>query len=90
MAEDVYEDSLFGQVLPLDWDNEIATGVVILVDGEEEFIVEHDETGESLVEYIDRWVTAQGLITETEDELRIKVRNYRLDDNLDYDKDDDW
>lgn len=90
MAEDVYEDSLFGQVLPLDWDNEIATGVVILVDGEEEFIVEHDETGESLVEYIDRWVTAQGLITETEDELRIKVRNYRLDDNLDYDSDDDW
>lgn len=52
--------------------------------------MEHDETGESLVEYIDRWVTAQGLITETEDELRIKVRNYRLDDNLDYDSDDDW
>ena len=90
MAEDFYEDAVFGQVLPLDWENESISGVVILVDGEEEFIVENDETGGSLADHIDRWVTAEGLITETDDELRIKVRNYTLDDNLDYDTDDDW
>lgn len=90
MTEDFYEDAVFGQVLPLDWDDEAVSGVVILVDGEEEFIVENDETGESLADHVDRWVTAEGLITENDDELRIKVRNYTLDDNLDYDGDDNW
>lgn len=90
MAEDIYEDSVFGQVLPLGWDNDTISGIVILVDGEEEFIVEHDETGESMVAHVDRWVTAEGLITESDDEFRIKVRGYTLDDSLDYDTDDDW
>ncbi|WP_319581872.1 hypothetical protein [uncultured Pseudodesulfovibrio sp.] len=90
MATDVYEDSLFGQILPLDWENDTVAGVVLLVDGEEEFIVEPDENGESLIEYIDRWVTAEGVVVEDEDELRIKVRNYTLEDEIDYDTDEDW
>jgi hypothetical protein len=89
MATDVYEDSLFGQILPLAGDDD-ASGVVLLVDGEEEFIVEPDENGESLIEFIDRWVTAEGVVVEKEDELRIKVRNYTLEDEIDYDTDEDW
>ena len=88
---DVYEDSLFGQILPMDWDDEtVSGGIVLLVDGEEEFIVELDDNGESLVDHIERWVTAEGIVTEDEDELRIKVRNYTLEDEIDYDTDEDW
>ena len=90
MAMDVYEDSLFGQLLPMDWEDETIAGLVLLVDGEEEFIVELDENGESLLEHIDRWVTAEGIVTEDEDELRIKVRSYTLEDEIDYDTDEDW
>lgn len=90
MAHDIYEDSLYGQVLPLDWDNESVSGLLLLVDGEEEFAIENDEQSDSLVEYIDRWITAQGIITENDDELRIKVRNYTLEDDIDYEDDDAW
>ncbi|WP_419786052.1 hypothetical protein [Pseudodesulfovibrio sp.] len=90
MALDVYEDSLFGQLLPLDYEEESASGVILLVDGEEEFLIEHDDNGKDLVGYIDRWVTVEGLVTEEEDDLRIKVRKYTLEDELDYERDEDW
>ena len=90
MATEVYEDALFGQILPLDWNNESVSGVVLLVDGEEEFIVELDENSESLIDHIERWVTAEGIVIEDEEELRIKVRNYILEDEIDYDTDEDW
>ncbi|CCH50227.1 hypothetical protein [Pseudodesulfovibrio piezophilus] len=90
MALEIYEDSLYGQVLPLDWDDDAVSGIVILVDGEEEFLVENNENGEQLIDHIDRWVTAQGIITESEDEYRIKIRNYKLEDEMDYQSDDDW
>lgn len=90
MTTDVFEDTLFGQILPQEWDNETVAAVVLLVDGEEEFIIEKDEDGESLFAHIDRWVTVEGVITETDDEMRIKVRNYTLEDALDYDSDDRW
>lgn len=90
MGYDIYEDSLYGQVLPLDWDNETVSGLLLLVDGEEEFAIENDEQSDSLVDYIDRWITAEGVITENDDELRIKVRNYTLEDDIDYEDDDSW
>lgn len=90
MAEDIYEDSIYGQVLPLDWNNAEVSSLVLMVDGDEEFIVEHDENGASLVEHIERWVTAEGIITESDDELRIKVRNYTFEDEMDFNSDDDW
>ena len=90
MIQDIYEDSLYGQILPSDWQDETAFGLILLVDGEEEFLVENDEDGEGLFDYIDRWVTIEGVITEREDELRIKVRNYMLEDELDYEDDDAW
>ncbi|MDD3310588.1 hypothetical protein [Pseudodesulfovibrio sp.] len=90
MALDIYEDSLFGQILPLDWDDESVSGVILLVDGEEEFIIEHDDNGKDLMDHVDRWVTVEGVVTEEDDELRIKVRNYTLEDELDYESDEDW
>lgn len=90
MAQDIYEDSLFGQLLPLDGDEESAPGVVLLVDGEEEFIIEQDENGRDLMDQMDRWVTVEGVVTEEDEELRIKVRNYTLEDELDYESDEDW
>lgn len=90
MYQDVYEDSLYGQLLASDWDEDIAPGIVLLVDGAEEVIVENDENGEQLEDYIERWVTVEGIITETDDEVRIKVRNYTFEDSIDYEDDDSW
>lgn len=90
MALDIYEDSLHGQILPSDWNNETVSSLVLLVDGEEEFSIESNENCDALVDHIDRWITAEGIITETDDELRIKVRNYRLEDEMDYESDDAW
>lgn len=90
MTLDIYEDSLYGQVLPLEWDNDSVSSLVLLVDGSEEFIVENDEVSENLIAHIERWVTAEGVITEDDEELRIKVRNYTLEDDLDYESDEDW
>jgi len=90
MALDIYEDSLFGQILPTDGDDDSVAGVILLVDGEEEFIIEHDDTGKDLMDHIDRWVTVEGVVTEDDDVLRIKVRNYNLEDELDYEGDEDW
>ncbi|QGY39547.1 hypothetical protein GM415_05245 [Pseudodesulfovibrio cashew] len=90
MALDVYEETLYGQVLPLDWDNESVSGVVLLVDGEEEFVVEPDKNGKKLYDLIDRWVTAEGVIREYPNELRFQVRSYKVEDELDYMDDDNW
>ncbi len=90
MAEDIYEDSLYGQIIPNDGEEDSLGGVILLVDGEEEFVIENDENGERLADLIDRWITAEGVITENDDELRIKVRNYTLEDELDYSDDDKW
>ena len=64
--------------------------LVLLVDGEEAFTIENDENGDLLVDFIDRWVTLEGVITENDEDLRIKVRNYTLEDELDFADDDSW
>ena len=43
-----------------------------------------------LYDHLDRWVTVEGVVTEEDDELRIKVRSYTLEDELDYESDEDW
>lgn len=90
MTSDIYEDTVYGQILPLEWEGDVVTGLVLLVDGEEEFVIEQDEAGSRLTELIDRWVTAEGIVEESEDEFRIKIRNFKVDDELDYDGDDNW
>lgn len=90
MTIDIYEDSLYGQILPSDWDNERVSSLILLVDGEEEFIIEKNDQSESLLNHIDRWITAEGVITETNKALRIKIRSFKLEDDIDYEGDDDW
>lgn len=90
MVQDIYEDSLYGQIQPGNWDNETVSDLILLVDGDEEFLIENDDYHEVLVNHIDRWITAEGIITETDDELRIKVRNYTLEDEMDFEGDDAW
>lgn len=90
MALDIFEETLYGQVLPLDWDNDSVSGVVLLVDGEEEFVVEPDKNGKRLFDLIDRWVTAEGIVKETDEEFRFKVRSFTIEDEVDYDSDDNW
>lgn len=89
MAE-IYEDSLYGQVIARDWDNEFVSGVSILVDGEEECIVESDNNGKKLFDYVDHWVTVDGFVRETSRDLRIKVRSFTLEDGMDYIDYDNW
>ena len=91
MALDTYEDSLYGQILPAEWDEDSVSELLLLVDGEEEFVIEKNENSELLMDLIDRWVTLKGVITEEEEEmLRIKVRDYTVEDGPDYDDDDAW
>jgi hypothetical protein len=63
---------------------------MLLVDGEEEFIIEKSEQSEMLINYIDRWITAEGIVTETDDDFSIKVQSYKLEDDFELNDDDDW
>ncbi|WP_147822009.1 hypothetical protein [Salidesulfovibrio onnuriiensis] len=88
---DAYPETIFGQILPMDWNEDDVVGLIILVDGEDEFIVEPDKTGRKLFDHVDRWVTAKGLIREDEDEMRIMVRDYTLEDeDWNYMDEDRW
>ncbi|WP_319763724.1 hypothetical protein [Maridesulfovibrio sp.] len=90
MGTETYQDSLYGQILPSSWDEDIVSEIVLLVDGEEEFNIENDEFSKILSNYIDRWVSVQGLITEDEEEIRIKIHNYTLEDEMNFGGDDTW
>ncbi|MBC16979.1 conserved protein of unknown function [Pseudodesulfovibrio profundus] len=90
MPIDIYEDTVYGQILPSEWDNERVSSLILLVDGDEEFIIEKNDQADTLVNHIDRWITAEGVITETNKSIRIKVRNFKLEDDIDYEEDDDW
>jgi len=90
MPIDIYEDTVYGQILPSEWDNDRVSSLILLVDGDEEFIIEKNEQADTLVNHIDRWITAEGVITETNKSIRIKVRNFKLEDDIDYEEDDDW
>lgn len=90
MTLDIYEDSLYGQIVPQEGSGDAEPGLVLLVDGEEEFVIEPNENGLFLTNYVERWITAQGIIMESEEELRIKIRNYTLEDEFDYAGDGDW
>lgn len=91
MSSDVYDGTIYGQVLPLDWDNDVVTKLAIVVDGEDEFIIEQDKNGQKLLDHIDMWINAEGLIKETDEEIRIRIRDFTLeDDNWNYGDDDKW
>ena len=90
MEVETYQDTLYGQLVPSGWDNDEVSELVLLVDGEEEFILETNEFSKILTNYTDRWITVQGLITATDDELRIKIHAYTLEDEMQFGDDDAW
>ena len=93
MSADIYDDTIYGQILPIereDEEEEEDSSLMILVDGEEEYLVEPDKNGLKLMDHMDKWVTAQGTITEEGDELLIRVRDFTLDDDWSYGDDDNW
>jgi len=90
VAADFYDDTIYGQILPVEREDDDESGLMILVDGEEEFLVEPDKNGLKLMDHMDKWVTAQGTVTEEGDELLIRVRDFTLDDDWSYGDDDNW
>ncbi|GEM_PF-1010817 len=88
---DIYQETIYGRILPMEWKEEEDASLMILVDCEEEFIVEPDKTGRKLSDHVDRWVTVKGIVKEEEDELRIRVREYTLEDeDWQYMDEDRW
>ena len=91
MGNDSYVDTIYGQILPFEWGKKNVESIMILVDGEEEYIVDPGKESKKLVDYVDHWITARGLITEGEYDMKIKIYSYNLeDDGLDYSTDDQW
>lgn len=90
MASEQYQETVYGQILPLEGDDDSEPGLMILMDGEEEFIVDLDKNGMKLMDHIDKWVTAEGLVSEDDEELRITVKTFKLDEDWEYNDDDKW
>ena len=90
MSVEMYEDAIYGQILPMEWDGDTIASLMILVDGEEEILVEADKNSAELFRHIDRWVTAEGLICEGEDGVSIRISDFTLEDSLDFSDDDTW
>jgi hypothetical protein len=90
VSADIYDDTIYGQILPFESEDDEESGLMILVDGEEEFLVEPDKNGIKLMDHMDKWVTAQVTVTEESDEMHIRVRDFTLDDDWSYGDDDNW
>ncbi|WP_320007185.1 hypothetical protein [Maridesulfovibrio sp.] len=90
MGSDIYQDTLYGQLVPSGWDDDSVSELVLLVDGEEEFSIENNEFSKLLANYIDRWITVQGVVTETDDDISVKVLSYSLEDEMQFGGEDAW
>lgn len=76
--------TLAGQVVQCDYiapeGEEGFYSLMLLVDGDEEFIIEPTKEGDALEEYIDRWVEVKGEMFETDDANFIVVHQFDADD----------
>lgn len=62
--------------------------VMLVVDGDEEFIVEPNRQGDQLEEYLDRWVEVRGELFENDEGNFLVVHEFDGDDEgLSYDED---
>lgn len=90
MATDAYEETLYGQILPLEWEDDRVSEVALFVDSEEEFVIETHGLGKKLLDLVDRWVTIDGVVEERGEELRLKVRDFKVDKEFEYSFEDEW
>jgi hypothetical protein len=69
-----------GIVIPVDWDEEgNALAVAILGAGEQEYMIEQDEKGKELLEFIRHQVEVDGVVREAiKGRKTVTVKSYRL------------
>lgn len=81
--------TLEGQVVQCDYDEEGFYTTMLVVDGEEEFIVEPGREGSRLEDYLDHWAQVRGEVRRRDDGLRyLRVHVFQLmDDSVRYDED---
>ncbi|WP_320172132.1 hypothetical protein [Maridesulfovibrio sp.] len=91
MSNEEFEETIYGQVIPYTDEDDENYRYAIMVDNEEEYIVEPGTNSSQLEEYMDRWVRADVLITETDDGYFIKIRDIEPEESgWQYENEDRW
>ncbi|WP_432738105.1 hypothetical protein [Maridesulfovibrio sp. FT414] len=91
MSSEEFPETIYGQVIPYSDDDDESYQYAILVDNEEEYIVEPGSNTGRLEEYMDRWVRADVLVTETDDGFFIKIQDIEPEESgWQYDNEDSW
>jgi hypothetical protein len=71
------EKTIIGTVRPYEWDEDDNVVGVCIVDGDdEEFVVQSDDKGQQLLDYLDYDVSVSGLVREAGGERWIAVRRF--------------
>ena len=79
--------SLAGQVTEFDADSfeedfgDQEYAVVLVVDGDEQYLVEPDEEGPALEENVDRWVSVEGELHEAEAANFLVVHSFEIEED---------
>lgn len=89
MSEEKTRVILTGQVVQCDFDVEEGFyEVMLIVEGEEAYIIEPDQEGGRLEEHLDRWVSVKGEVEEKDEMFFLSVHEFDLeDDGLSYEID---
>lgn len=91
MSNEQFSDTIYGQVIPYNDDENENYQYAILVDNEEEYIVQPDSNSGRLEEYMDRWVRAEVFVTETDDLFLIKIKDIEPEESgWQYADEDTW
>lgn len=90
--EDGVAVTLAGQVTECDYASpdgeEGYYSIMLVVDGDEEYVVEPDSRGDRLEDFIDRWVEVKGDLYEIEDSNILVIHEFEAeDDTIPYDED---
>ena len=79
-----------GLVEPADWDDNWATGGVVVVGDDEEYRVDPSGKGQHLLELLHEWVEVGGVVDDDNGELMLSVKKVRvLEKGVEYDDDDE-
>ena len=82
--------TLEGQVAQCDFDEDGFYTVMLVVDGEEEYVIEPGREGSRLEEFLDHWVTIRGEVRRKDDDrFYLKVHFFQLEDDSAR-SDEDW
>ncbi|BBD08095.1 hypothetical protein [Desulfovibrio ferrophilus] len=86
--------TLEGYVAPCDWgENGEVCGVELVTNDSREFEIEHSGQGADLLDFVDEYVEARGIVSRKQDIYRIKVQSFEVMDApevYDWDEEDDY